>query len=236
MYERKGVIRRNDIILKNEKLQASTMELIDPKTDGFLELMGIYSIAKEKVEKEIDELRYILKDFYGYEVINSVSSRIKRPESIINKMKKKNYNLTYKDLVDNVKDIAGVRVVCFFKDDILKIKSMLECSENLRVVEDKDYLTKPKKSGYTGYHLIVVVPIKYEGNMIFVNVEIQIRTMAMDFWSTLEHKTKYKTSYKISKMDSFKLSFYAKIINKLDEKMAIIYKKQFNKKKRVKSN
>lgn len=222
------MIIRNDIILKQEKLNAKNVGLIDIKTDGFNELMGIYNLAMKNVEKEIENLRYILKDFYGYEIVNSVSSRIKKPESILNKMKKKNYNLNYKELVENVKDIAGVRIVCFFKDDILKIKSMLECSEILKVVEDKDYLSKPKKSGYTGYHLIVEVPLKYEDNNFFVNVEIQIRTMAMDFWSTLEHKTKYKTHYKVSKLDSLKLVCYAKIINKLDDKMASIYKKQFN--------
>ncbi len=224
------MIKRNNIILNQKELKTNSLALIDVKGDGFNKIMGVYELAMKKVEKEIENLKYILNDYYGYNMINSVSSRIKKPESIINKMKKKNYALNYKELVENIKDIAGIRIVSFFKDDLLKIKSMLEVSEEFRVSEEKDYLTKPKKSGYSGYHLIVEVPVKFEETLFFVNVEIQLRTMAMDFWSTLEHKTKYKTSYKVSRLDSLKLICYAKIINKLDEKMAIIYKKQLEKK------
>lgn len=224
------MIKRNTIILNQKELKTNSLALIDVKGDGFNKIMGVYELAMKKVEKEIDNLKYILNDYYGYNMINSVSSRIKKPESIINKMKKKNYALNYKELVENIKDIAGIRIVSFFKDDLLKIKSMLEVSEEFRVSEEKDYLTRPKKSGYSGYHLIVEVPVKFEETLFFVNVEIQLRTMAMDFWSTLEHKTKYKTSYKVSRLDSLKLVCYAKIINKLDEKMAIIYKKQLEKK------
>ncbi|MBP3597440.1 MAG: GTP pyrophosphokinase family protein [Clostridia bacterium] len=225
------MVERNNLILTKKDLKTNEyLTRIDVQTEGFDRLMGIYDLAMKKVEKEIEKLKYILNDYYGYSMINSVSSRIKQPESIINKMKKKNYALNYKELVENIKDVAGVRVVCFFKDDLLKIKSMLEVSEVLKVSEEKDYFTKPKKSGYSGYHLIVEVPVEYEENIFIVNVEIQIRTMAMDFWSTLEHKTKYKTRYKVSKFDSIKLVCYAKIINKLDEKMAIIFKKQFDKK------
>lgn len=226
------MVERNNIILNQKDLEANEyLARIDVQTEGFNKLMGIYDLAMKKVEKEIENLKYILNDYYGYSMINSVSSRIKQPDSIINKMKKKNYALNYKELVKNIKDIAGIRVVCFFKDDLLKIKSMLEAREEFRVSEEKDYITKPKKSGYSGYHLIVDVPVKYEKTLFWVNVEIQLRTMAMDFWSTLEHKTKYKTSYRVSKLDSLKLVCYAKIINKIDEKMAIIYKKQFAKKK-----
>lgn len=224
------MIKRNNIVLKNENLLAKNVALIDVKAEGFNKLMSVYNLAMKNVEKEIQNLRYILKDYYGYEVINNISSRIKEPQSIINKMKKKNYDLNYKDLVENVKDIAGVRIVCFFREDVLKIRNMLGASDVFKIAEDKDYFTKPKKSGYRGYHIIVEVPIRFEGTLFYVNVEIQIRTMAMDFWSTLEHKAKYKTKYKVSRLDSLKLICYAKIIDKLDEKMGQIYKKQLGKK------
>lgn len=228
------MVERNNIILTQKELKSNEyLARIDVKNEGFDKLIGVYELAMKKVEKEIERLKYILNDYYGYNMINSTFSRIKKPDSIINKMKKKNYELNYKELVEKVKDIAGVRIVCFFKDDLLKIKSMLEVSEGFKVVEEKDYFTKPKKSGYSGYHLIVEVPVKYEETTFFVNVEIQLRTMAMDFWSTLEHKTKYKAKYKISKFDSLKLICYAKIINKLDEKMAEIFKKQFEKKEKI---
>jgi len=97
----------------------------------------------------------------------------------------------------------------------------------MKVIKEKDYITKPKESGYSGYHLIVEVPIQVEGKTLPVKVEIQLRTMAMDFWATNEHKVKYKTNKKISNLDSRKMVLYAKILNFIDKKISHIYHKQF---------
>ena len=119
-------------------------------------------------------------------------------------------------------DIAGIRVTCPFKSDVLKIKDIIERDANIEILEVKDYFHTPKKSGYSGLHIIAQTPVNVGDNVAQVKIEIQIRTMAMDFWSTTEHKIKYKTQNVLSGIDSIKMILYAKIINKLDEKISKI--------------
>lgn len=208
---------------------------INVQTKDFEILMGIYNEAREQLLYQLGMLKEALKQYCGYDVINNITSRIKSPESIINKMKKKGYNINYENLIENINDIAGIRVVCTFKDDVAKVKKLIKKMQTIEILNEKDYITKPKKSGYSAYHIIVELPMKYEGKDIYVKVEIQICTMAMNFWSTAEHKIKYKTKGKLSKLDSKKLEIYAKIINKLDEKMKEMYRKRikiwYNKKR-----
>ena len=199
---------------------------INVQTKDFEILMGIYNEAREQLLYQLGMLKEALKQYCGYDVINNITSRIKSPESIINKMKKKGYNINYENLIENINDIAGIRVVCTFKDDVAKVKKLIKKMQTIEILNEKDYITKPKKSGYSAYHIIVELPMKYEGKYIYVKVEIQICTMAMNFWSTAEHKIKYKTKGKLSKLDSKKLEIYAKIINKLDEKMKEMYRKR----------
>jgi len=160
---------------------------------------------------------------YGYDIINNITSRIKTPQSILNKMKKKHYDLNYKNLVQNIDDIAGIRITCPLKNDIIAIKEIIEEMEDIKVIQEKDYIKNPKESGYSAFHLIVEVPINFKEKELYVKCEIQIRTMAMDFWATAEHKMRYKTKKKISWLDSQKLSWYAKIINMLDTKLSRLY-------------
>ena len=137
-------------------------------------------------------------------------------------MKKKNYDLNYEELIKNINDVAGIRIVCPFKTDIFKIKEVIEKNSNLEILEVKDYVNTPKKSGYSGLHIIAQTPVNIGDTVAQVKVEIQIRTMAMDFWSTTEHKIKYKAKNKLSIIDSIKMVQYAKIVNKLDEKITKI--------------
>lgn len=181
--------------------------------------MSIYESAMKKVEEEIISINEDFKKIYQYEVVDHIMKRIKSPQSIIDKMKKKNYELNYKELIENINDIAGIRVICKLRKDVYDIRNIIEQIPDIRVINEKDYIKHPKKSGYTSYHMIVEVPIEFEGTTVYAKVEIQIRTLAMDFWATIEHHTKYKTKNKISKRNSRKLVAYAKIINKLDEKM-----------------
>ena len=140
-------------------------------------------------------------------------------------MKKKNYDLNYEELIKNINDVAGIRIVCPFKTDIFKIKEVIEKNSNLEILEVKDYVNTPKKSGYSGLHIIAQTPVNIGDTVAQVKVEIQIRTMAMDFWSTTEHKIKYKAKNKLSIIDSIKMVQYAKIVNKLDEKITKINSK-----------
>ena len=140
-------------------------------------------------------------------------------------MKKKNYDLNYEELIKNINDVAGIRIICPFKTDIFKIKEAIEKNSNLEILEVKDYVNTPKKSGYSGLHIIAQTPVNIGDTVAQVKVEIQIRTMAMDFWSTTEHKIKYKAKNKLSIIDSIKMVQYAKIVNKLDEKITKINSK-----------
>ena len=197
------------------------------KDKTFETLMSVYQIALNQVVTELEQVKSGMNELYGYEVINHITSRIKTPESIIKKMKKKNYKLNYQNLIYNINDIAGVRAICPTQNNIDTLIHIINQLPNMKVIKEKDYITKPKESGYSGYHLIVEVPITLEKRILPVKVEIQLRTMAMDFWATTEHKVKYKTNKKISDLDSKKMVLYAKILNFIDKKMSHIYHKQF---------
>ncbi len=195
---------------------------VDIKKQEFQKLINIYEIAMNQTKTELENIKDSLNKCYKYNVIDKIDCRIKTPESIIKKMQKKNYDMNYKTLISNVNDIAGIRIVCPFKADILKIKKIIEQDSNIDILEIKDYVYAPKKSGYSGLHLIGQTPVDIGGTIAKVKMEIQIRTMAMDFWSTTEHKIKYKANNKISKIDSKKMQVYAKIINKIDEDISNI--------------
>jgi len=192
----------------------------------FEKLMEIYNQAREQLVFQIDLLKEALKQYCGYNVINHITSRIKTPESIIHKMEKKNYEINYQNLVEKINDIAGIRIICTFKDDIEMVKNVIKRLQTIEVLKEKDYIKNPKKSGYSAYHIIVELPLKYQGQEVYVKAEIQICTMAMNFWATAEHKIKYKATGKVSKFESKKLEIYAKIINKLDEKIKRMYRKK----------
>lgn len=199
---------------------------VDTSNRNFDKLMEIYKQAKDQLEEVLLLIKYAAKQYYGYDVINNITSRIKSPQSIISKMKKKNYDLTYDNLINNINDIAGIRIVCPVKSDIKLVKNIVYKIPNIEILKEKNYIKKAKKSGYSAYHLIIEVPLEYNNQTVYVKVEVQIRTMAMDFWATNEHKIKYKTEHKISFLDSKKLEIYARILNKIDEKITAIFQKQ----------
>lgn len=188
----------------------------------FEKLMFIYSIAIRELETKIGILKDEFKVFYNYDLIDHVNTRIKEPESIIQKMKNRGCKLTYKEMIENINDIAGIRIICPLKKDIFSIKDLIEKLPGVHILKEKDYVTHPKESGYSSYHLIVEVPITLSTNVIYVKVEIQIRTMAMDFWASLEHKMKYKPEDEVSKKVSKEWINCAKMINKLDNKMMLL--------------
>lgn len=191
---------------------------IETTDKTFEKLMFMYSIAIRELETKISILKDEYKIFYDYNLIDHINTRIKTPESIIKKMKDRNLELTYKEMIENINDIAGIRIICPLKKDIFAIKKLIEKFSEIQILKEKDYITNPKKSGYSSYHLIVAIPILLAGKNIYMKVEIQIRTMAMDFWASLEHEMKYKANKEISKKMSKEWVNYAKLINKFDNK------------------
>lgn len=214
--------------LEVEEKGMSTNKLISLElgTQEFNLLMGIYEKALNQVFDILSQVETKLHSEFGYDIINNISKRIKTPESIIDKMKKKHYDIDFKNIIENINDVAGIRITCPVKNDIYTILDIIEKLSNIEVIERKDYLSKPKKSGYSGYHIIVETPVDVKGKNIPIKVEIQIRTMAMDFWATNEHKVRYKSNKKLSILDSKRLTTYAKIINIIDDKIMEIYHKQ----------
>lgn len=214
---------------KNEKTELIEMEnFLDYNQDlkvedkTFEKLMFIYSIAIKELDNKMNILKDEFKIFYDYDLIDHINTRIKKPESIIKKMKERNHELTYKEMIENVNDIAGVRIICPLKKDIFSVKNLIGKLPGVNILKEKDYVTHPKESGYSSYHIIAEVPVTLSTNIIYVKVEVQIRTMAMDFWASLEHKMKYKPEELVSKKMSKEWINCAKMINKLDNKMMLL--------------
>ena len=206
-------------------LASNQLVPINVKEQEFQKIMRIYEMAMTQVKDDLENAKNNLSNLYQYDVINNINCRVKTPDSIIKKMKRKQYDLNYKNLIENVDDIAGIRVVCPFKNDVFKVVKIIEENPKLEILQRKDYITKPKKSGYSGYHIIAQTPVNIGDAFANVKTEIQIKTMAMDFWSSTEHKLKYKAKNKLSKADSKKMVKYAKIINKMDNEIMKIHKK-----------
>ena len=185
----------------------------------FEKLMFIYKMAIKELETKIGIIKDEFKLFYDYDLIDHINKRIKTPKSIMKKMKDKELECTYKDMVENINDIAGIRVICPLKKDIFSIKNMIQKLPGIKTIKEKDYITNTKKSGYSAYHLVLGVPVVLSQSIIYVKVEVQIRTMAMDFWSSLEHKMKYKTNREITKKIAKEWITFAKMVNKIDNKI-----------------
>ena len=195
---------------------------VEEKDVTFQKLMFIYKMAIKELETKIDIFKEEFKTFYDYDLVDHVNTRIKSPRSIIQKMKKKECKLTYRDMIESINDIAGIRVVCPLQKDIYSIKNLIQNVPGSETLKEKDYITQPKESGYSAYHIILGVPVMLSQRLIYVKVEVQIRTMAMDFWSSLEHKMKYKPNEEPGKKKAKEWVNCAKIINKLDAKMMLL--------------
>ncbi len=185
------------------------------------QVMEKYQFGKQMLETEIDIL---LKEFvaeHGYNPVEHVKSRIKTKRSIMEKLERKELEHNTYNIVNHIDDIIGVRIICSFITDVYDIVSTISQSRNIIVKERKDYITNPKETGYSSYHLNVFVPIYLKNKVEYVPAEIQVRTVAMDFWASLDHKIQYK--FDDTKMpDDIKdeLYGYSLAIKELDERMA----------------
>lgn len=211
-------MRENDLIIIENFLE-NKEQALDVREEPFDKLMFFYKSALAQLTTQMNILKDEFKVMYNYDLIDHIDTRIKEPKSIIKKMEKKQYEKTYINLIEKINDIAGMRIVCTIKDDIFFIKDLIKKIPEINVLKEKDYVTNPKESGYSSYHMIVEVPIRLTQKIVYVKCEIQIRTLAMDFWSNFEHKVKYKSEQEVSKKMSEELIAYAKIINKFDNKM-----------------
>ncbi len=212
--EKNELVTMSMLLKKNEKIEKNT------KT--FEKIMFLYSVAIKEMETKLEIIKEEFKLFYDYELIDHMQTRIKKPESIANKMRARGLQLTYQNMIENINDIAGVRVICPLKKDVFSVRDLIRKIPGVKVLKEKDYITNPKKSGYSSYHMILEIPITLSQKIMYVKLEVQVRTMAMDFWASLEHKLKYKPQTEITKSASKELVSYAKMVHKLDNKMMFL--------------
>ena len=182
----------------------------------------LYDSVLREINTKLEILNNEFKLAHQYNPIEHITSRIKSPESIARKIRKKGLELTVENIVKYVNDVAGVRIICSFTSDIYRIASSISNQDDVTVLRVKDYIANPKPNGYMSYHMIVSIPIFLTNDVIDTKVEIQIRTIAMDFWASLEHKIYYKFEGKAPAGIRDELKECANIISFLDEKMLSI--------------
>ena len=169
-----------------------TTQIMNEDIDSWETAMFLYNSALKEVGTKLDILNDEFVHIHKYNPIEYIKKRIKTPESIVKKLKRDNYEVTIENMVKYIKDIAGIRIVCSFTSDIYRLAEMIGKQNDLTVVSIKDYIKHPKASGYKSFHMQVSLPIFLSDRVVDTMVEIQIRTIAMDFWASLEHKLKYK--------------------------------------------
>ncbi len=190
----------------------------------FVELEHLYESAIREVKTKLEILDSEFKTKYDYNPIHHIEDRLKSPQSILEKLQKKGQPFSCEAARANLNDIAGVRVICNYIEDIYTVADLLTSQDDVMLVKRKDYIEKPKPNGYRSLHLVIETPVYLSDSKQLVNVEVQIRTIAMDFWASLEHELKYKTTTDVSADLANQLKDCAETIAATDRRMQDIYK------------
>ena len=194
-----------------------------PKTYDQLEqwnsLMFLYSSALKEINVKIEILNNEFVHIYNYTPIEHVKSRLKTAESIVKKMKRHKYEVTISNMTEKLSDIAGIRIICSFTSDIYQIADMISRQRDVTVLYVKDYIKNPKPNGYKSYHMVITIPVYLSDGPVETKVEVQIRTVAMDFWASLEHKIYYKFEVEGPAYLQQELKACADMVDMLDAKM-----------------
>jgi len=200
------------------------LEWMTERSQPFRELMAYYKCAMMEVETKFNVLNQEFSVQYDRNPIESIRSRIKEPPSILDKLLRNKLPMTIESMEENLSDVAGVRVICSFIEDIYMLAGCLLKQDDVTLIRYKDYIKNPKENGYRSLHLIVQVPIFLAHKKKLMKVEIQLRTIAMDFWASLEHKLKYKKNRPDSELLTQELKECADMSAQLDERMEQIRK------------
>lgn len=191
----------------------------DNEVDSWKEVNLIYTAALKQIQTKMEILNDEFQHVHRYNPIEHIKSRIKTSESIVKKLRRGGYESTIENMIKYVNDIAGIRIICSFASDIYRIADMIEEQKDIRILSVKDYITYPKASGYKSYHMLVSVPVYLSDRIVDTKVEIQIRTVAMDFWASLEHKMHYKFEGDAPEHIKNELIECAKMVSDLDARM-----------------
>ena len=206
--------------LPDVKLQKNEIKtLMQNYALPYRELMSYYRCAMMEVETKLNVLNEELSLQYDRNPIETIKTRLKSPESILEKLHRKNHPVTVDSIEQNLNDIAGVRVICAFPSDIYQLEEAFLKQDDIRLVERKDYIANPKSNGYRSLHLIVEIPIFLHDHKRLMRVEVQFRTISMDWWASLEHKIRYKKGLQESDHVDQELFECAKMSAELDSRM-----------------
>ncbi len=194
-------------------------ELKEEYLEPFMHLMMQYECAMLEVQTKLEVLNKELALVNSRNPFESIKSRLKSPESIYGKLQRRNIPFSIENIEKNLNDIAGIRVICSFPEDIYMLVDCLLKQDDIILIEEKDYIKNPKPNGYRSLHLILDIPIFLTGEKKHMRVEVQFRTIAMDFWASLEHKMKYKKDIENADGISEELKYCADLISQLDRRM-----------------
>lgn len=192
----------------------------------FQEAIMMYTCAIREVKTKLEVLNDELSVCNQRNPIEMIKSRVKKPVSIVEKLRRRNLPVSLESMINNLDDVAGIRVICSFVDDIYSVANMLVSQDDITVIAIKDYISHPKPNGYRSYHLILEVPVFFSEQKKNMRVEVQIRTIAMDFWASLDHQLKYKKDLGLASDEiGEELRQCAEVIAATDQRMLEIRRK-----------
>lgn len=203
----------------NKILNTEKPEQLMAQAMPYRRLMSQFNCAIMEVETKIRVLNEEFKTNYQRNPIESIKSRIKTPVAIVEKLKRRNLEVSLESIEKNLTDVAGIRVICSFPEDIYNVAKLIEGQDDIRIVQKKDYIQNPKPNGYRSLHLILEVPVFLAEGKKLMKVEVQFRTIAMDFWASLEHKLAYKHDIENQEAISKELKNCAETISSVDYRM-----------------
>ena len=214
-------------LLDNKRLKKNILNQVvkNPileNVNSLLRMEQLYEAGIKEIRTKLEILDSEFKVKYDHNPIHHIESRLKKPESIIKKAIDKDVTLTEKEIMRHIHDIAGIRVICNYIDDVYVVAQLLINQDDIKLIKIKDYIQNPKDNGYRSLHLVLEVPIFLAEGVQPIHVEVQLRTIAMDFWASLEHKLKYKTDNNVPEDIKKELIQCAMSISELDYKMQSI--------------
>jgi putative GTP pyrophosphokinase len=211
--------QRKERFVRNSLMSDEFLDFVNKNMKPIEKQMSYYQCAIMEVETKFKVLNEQYSLEYDRNPIEDIKSRVKSMESLIKKIRKKDIPLTLSSIEENIHDIAGVRVICSFLDDIYMLADCLLSQDDITLLEKKDYIKNPKPNGYKSYHMVVTIPVYLTDGPVETKVEIQIRTVAMDFWASLEHKIYYKSDFEAPDYLQRELKACADVVDMLDAKM-----------------
>lgn len=219
---------RADVVVRGASAEVIDQRLDEPVIELYRQFSRFLLVYKFAVEELLTKLRILSEEFdfvHRHDPIEHVTSRVKRPEAITAKLRRKGFEVNLDTIAEHLDDIAGVRVICPFVSDVYRVADMLSGQHDVELLHSKDYIAEPKANGYRSLHLIVRIPVFLSSRVEHVKVEVQLRTIAMDFWATLEHKLFYKYDDQVPADFADELASTATIAAQLDERMQALHQR-----------